>query len=173
MIILQNDLFSFVLLNISFHHGQHTLLDNLPRVTAKSTLNATLQVAHMRFAAPSHLYPRLHLVCTYFIYWSNWLSLHNLAYFLSHYKYYWSNGRLARRKIWDELWRKQLWTLICFHVALYGQPLARRLSLLAAKTSGKHLKFKIFACTHQNKSYNLCEWANYITIKTIYDNHSL
>ena len=62
-------------------------------------ITGTLHVADIRFAAPSHLYHRVHFVCTYFIYWDNMLSLHNHIYFLSHYKCYWGSHRLDRMKI--------------------------------------------------------------------------
>ena len=52
-------------------------------VTAKYMLSDTLvhYKSHTYITQPSHLYPRLHLVCTYFIYWDDGLFLYNRAYF--------------------------------------------------------------------------------------------
>ena len=118
MIILQNYLFSFALQNI-FHPTRRTTRQAI-RVTPKAILIATpvhYRCSDALLLNQSHIYPRLYLECTYFIYWDNLLSLYNLAYFLSHYECYLGNGRLAWRKIRAELWRKKLWTAIFFRAA--------------------------------------------------------
>ena len=85
---------SSVLLNISFQHKQH-YSKNWPDECqgCANRYTGTLHVVHIRLSAPSHLYTRLHLVGTYFIYCDNWLLLLNLVYFLSHYNCYWRNDK--------------------------------------------------------------------------------
>ena len=64
------------------------------RVTVMVMLYATLHTTGFCIRSLHHryLYPHLHLVCTYFLYWDNLLSLLNLAYFSSHYKCFWANS---------------------------------------------------------------------------------
>ena len=73
-----------------------------PFDTAKGILNATLshyRNTHTHSLHHRYLSLRLHLVCTYFIYWDHLLSLNYLACFWSHYKCCLENGRLVRREI--------------------------------------------------------------------------
>ena len=157
MILCENDntsklyLFSFSIAEHFLPTWQHystTWLCDCQGYTRRYT--GTLQAAHIRFAAPNHLYPRLHLVCSYFIYFDNWLSIYNRAYFLSHYKCYWGNDKLFISNIWTKLCTvtRELEGLIHLyffisHICLYVSTAREHVSLISttySRLNGMSLK---------------------------------
>ena len=84
--------------------------------------------AYIRSLHHCYLYLRSYLVCTFFIYCDNSLSLCNPAYFCNIINASEvMDGKLDKGKFELNYEKKKLWTVTCFHVALYGHPWARGL----------------------------------------------